>query len=305
MKRIVLTGATSMIGVALIEECIDNEIEVLAITRKNSNNIARIPESKFIKVVECNLNNIKDLNDIADSYDVFYHFAWDYTSKDKRDNARCQDYNIGYTLDAVELAKKLNCNTFIGAGSQAEYGIASDIISPSTPINPESAYGAAKYAAGKLSGLMCRDLEIRHIWTRIFSVYGRYDNEGTMVRYAIEELLKGKKPSFTKSEQKWDYLYSKDAGRAFYLIGQFGIDKSIYCLGSGKVRTLSDYINIINQMVNPNMPVGIGDKDYVNNQVMHLCADISSLTRDTGFQPKYQFEEGIAETIQWLKETWK
>lgn len=305
MKRIVLTGATSMLGVALIEECINNEIEVLAITRRNSDNITRIPESKLIKVVECNLNKIKELNGIKGSYDLFYHFAWDYTSKEKRDNARCQNYNIEYTLDAVELAKKLNCHTFIGAGSQAEYGRISDVISPSSPINPESAYGAAKYAAGKLSRLMCRDLQMKHIWTRIFSVYGRYDNEGTMIRYAIEELLKGRKPSFTKSEQKWDYLYSKDAGRAFYLIGQVGIDKSIYCLGSGKVKTLSEYIKIINQMVNPDIAVGIGDKDYVNNQVMHLCADISSLTKDTGFQPKYQFEEGIAETIQWLKEICK
>lgn len=302
MKRVVVTGATSMLGIALIEECVCNGIEVLAIVRRESSNLLRIPNSNSIKLIECNLNEFKELNGITEEYDVFYHFAWDYTSKEKRDNARCQDYNIEYTLDAVELAKKLGCHTFVGAGSQAEYGRVSNIITPSTSTNPENAYGIAKYAAGRLSGLLCRDLGIKHIWTRIFSVYGKYDNEGTMIRYAIEELLKGVKPSFTKSEQLWDYLYSKDAGRAFYLIGQYGSDKSVYCLGSGTVRTLEEYIKIINQMVNPNLTVGIGEKEYAYNQVMHLCADISSLTFDTGFKPIYKFEEGIAETIQWLKE---
>ena len=34
---------------------------------------------------------------------------------------------------------------------------------------------------------------------------------------------------------------------------------------------------------------------------MNLCADIESLNRDTGFVPEYTFEEGIKETIGWLK----
>ena len=44
MKRVVVTGATSMIGVALIKECIKNGVEVLAIVRRQSVNLNRLPE---------------------------------------------------------------------------------------------------------------------------------------------------------------------------------------------------------------------------------------------------------------------
>jgi len=42
--------------------------------------------------------------------------------------------------------------------------------------------------------------------------------------------------------------------------------------------------------------------DYYPNQVMHLEADNTALTADTGFVPQYTFEEGIQETIQWMRE---
>jgi len=41
MKKIAVTGATSMIGIALIEECVKKNIEVSAIVRKKTKNINR------------------------------------------------------------------------------------------------------------------------------------------------------------------------------------------------------------------------------------------------------------------------
>ena len=143
---------------------------------------------------------------------------------------------------------------------------------------------------------------IRHIWVRIFSVYGPRDGKNTMVMSAINKLLNGEKPSFTKGEQQWDYLYSEDAARALYLMAVKGKDKAVYCLGSGKVRTLADYICIIRDNIDSRLEVGIGDIPYNLLQVMYLCADISSLTQDTGFVPEIEFEEGIRKTIDWCKE---
>ena len=37
---------------------------------------------------------------------------------------------------------------------------------------------------------------------------------------------------------------------------------------------------------------------------MHLEPDITNLIEDTGFEPRYSFEEGIKETISWVKENW-
>ena len=53
--------------------------------------------------------------------------------------------------------------------------------------------------------------------------------------------------------------------------------------------------------VDPSLKIGIGELPYYPNQVMHLEADISNLVEDTGFIPEYSFEEGISETVEWVK----
>lgn len=300
MNRIIVTGATSMIGNALVEDAIKNNIEVLAIIRPNTLNLARLPQSRLLSITECELGHLEDVYFSGDKFDVFYHLGWTGTSKEQRNNSEIQTSNIAYTLNAVRLAKKMGCHTFIGAGSQAEYGRVSDVISPETETNPDSAYGVAKYAAGKMSQILSKEIGLRHIWTRIFSVYGIYDNKNTLIMYTIHELLKGIKPSLSKCEQMWDYLFSEDAGRALRLIGEKGRDQSIYCIGSGIERHLFEYINEIRNQINVELPIGIGERPYEANQVMRLCADISSLQKDTGFKAQIQFQEGIQKTISWF-----
>ncbi len=299
MRKIILTGATSMLGVALINECILNNTKVIAVTRPNSRNIDRLPKSDLITVVECNLDEIHRLKELEkDSYDAFYHFGWEATARNVRYSPEIQNKNIGYTLNAARVAKEIGCKMFIGAGSQAEYGLVSDVISPNTPVDPLSAYGVAKYASCKLSSILCKEIGIKHVWTRIFSVYGPHDNAGTMILSCLEKLLNGERPSFTKSEQLWDYLYCADAARAFYLICKNGVDQSVYCIGSGVAKPLSEYIIKMRDLIDESLPLGIGDFEYNENQIMHLCADITSLTRDTGFKPIYSFEDGIKKTIE-------
>lgn len=300
MKNVILTGATSMLGVALINECLKANIKVTALVRKNSKNISRIPKNNLIKIIECDLNELSTLN-LNETYDVFYHFGWEFTYHQKRNDIESQKINIKYSLDAVDLAKRSCCKKFIGAGSQAEYGLKSERISPTTPCNPIIAYGKIKYEVSKLTLKKCEEYDIKHIWVRIFSVYGIYENENTMISQTIKKMLRGDIPSFTPSEQEWDYLFSKDAGRAFYLVGLKSNRNAIYCLGSGKTKKLKEYIQIIRESINPNSQVKIGELPYSENQIMYLCADISDLTKDTGFIPKYSFEEGIAITINFLK----
>ena len=71
--------------------------------------------------------------------------------------------------------------------------------------------------------------------------------------------------------------------------------------GSGKTKQLKEYIEAIRDTVNPELEIGIGDIPYAEKQVMYLCADISSLTDDTGFVPQYSFEDGIKETVDWCR----
>lgn len=289
-----------MMGVALINECIKANVNVTALVRKNSSNLNRIPKHDLINIIECNLDELNNLN-LNEKFDVFYHFGWEFTYHEKRNDLESQKVNVKYSLDAVELAKRLGCKKFIGAGSQAEYGPKSEKISPTTECNPVIAYGKIKKEVSESTLKKCKKYDITHIWVRIFSVYGIYENKRTMISQTIHKLLNGEIPQFTKSEQEWDYLFSEDAGRAFFLIGLNSEKNTIYCLGSGKTKRLNEYIKILRDTIDHNLKLDIGKIPYSENQIMYLCADISNLREDTSFIPKYSFNEGIKKTIDWIK----
>lgn len=304
MERVIVTGATSMIGEALIRECLNHGTAVCAVIRKDTARRERLPEDPKLELVECGLEELQTLPErVSGSFDTFYHIAWGHTGAGRNKSVRLQSENIGYTLDAVEAAAKLGCRRFIGAGSQAEYGpLDQEMIGPDAPEHPTTPYGVSKLAAGKLSRLLCKELGMEWIWPRIFSVYGIYDKESTMVMTALRQFLAKEETAFTAGEQEWDYLYSKDAGNAFYLIGEKGKDGAVYCVGSGKAKQLREYIYQIRDAADPDAVPGIGKKAYGTQPVMHLCADISSLKNDTGFEPAYEFSRGIREIVRWMKE---
>lgn len=307
IKRAVITGATGMIGIALIEYLLKQGIFVTALVRKDSKRTQRLPKHKGLQKVELNLTELSNEELLFSSglmeqrQDVFFHLGWDGTFGDCRNDMDLQNNNIRYTLDAVRLAARLGCQVFVGAGSQAEYGRTTDKLTAQTPAFPENGYGIAKLAAGQMSRILCQSLGIRHEWVRILSIYGPFDLERTMIMSAICKFAIRETAEFSKAEQLWDYLYVKDAARALYLVAECGKDGAVYPIGSGTVRQLKEYIFTIWDKMDREGQVALGAIPYTKNQVMYLCADISELTKDTGFIPEYTFEEGIEETIQWYR----
>lgn len=303
MKRVIITGPTGAIGMALTQKCIESDMEVMAVCHRGSARIANLPVSDKVKIVECDLDEVRKLPDLLDGrYDVFFHFAWACTAGEGRNDIDAQTRNIRYAMDAVEAAGRLGCECFIGAGSQAEYGRFEGKLNSKVPTFPDNGYGIAKLCAGQLSRIRCSQLGIRHIWFRILSVYGRYDGEQTMIMSSIRSMLNGESPEYTPAGQIWDYLYSEDAAEALYLAAQRGRDGAVYCLGSGQARPLKEYIEIMRDEIDPGLSLKIGAKPYADKQVMYLCADITDLQKDTGFAPKFEFQDGIRRTIRWVKD---
>lgn len=303
--RVVITGPTGSIGHAMIENCIDRGIEVLAICHRGSKRSDSLPKSELVSILELDLDDYKNAADLEllqnKQYDIFYHLAWNATIGDGRNDMDLQHSNVGYALDACRLAKALGCKTFVGAGSQAEYGRFEGKLTAETPARPEMGYGIAKLCAGQMTRILCDQLGMNHIWVRILSIYGPYDGEKTMISTVIKELLNGEVPALTKGEQMWDYLYSGDAGRAVLLAGEKGIAGKTYVIGSGEVKPLREYVEILRDAIDPKLDLGIGKLPYRDKQVMYLQADISELTKDTGFVPEVSFEEGIRKTIEFVK----
>ena len=313
--RVVITGATGAIGHALIAECIKQNIEVLAICHRGSkragllaDEVGRMLQSKRIGL-DCELPDrlIKieylNLDEYATGlpsmpYDIFFHMAWSGTTGASRNDEALQQQNAAYSLDAVRLAKMLGCHTFVFAGSQAEYGRVEGKLTADTPTYPENEYGKYKLQAGETTRALCESLSIKHIWARILSVYGPYDSKTSMIMSAISKLRNGEIAEFTKGEQQWDYLYSADAANALLLAAMKGKHGRIYPIGSGSVRALSEYIHILKNQIDPHAQIELGAVPYAPKQVMYLCADISQLKQDTGFEPKTEFEDGIREILR-------
>ncbi len=302
MKRAIVTGATGMIASALIRVLVKNNIEVYALCRPRDKKDDEFFKNPLVTAIDADISEFCNLSSkIPNKCDVLYHFAWLGTFGDSRNDSFTQSDNIKYTLDAVKLCYETGCDCFVGAGSQAEYGRTSEKLTPATPTNPETGYGIAKFASGKLSGIYAGTLGIRHCWVRILSVFGQKGNPDSIIMSSLNKMLKGEYASFTKGEQEWDFLHCDDAGKAFYLVSEKGKDGAVYPLGSGKTRKLSDYIISMRDLVDPKLPIGIGDLPYNEGQVMYLCADITKLYEDTGFIPEISFEEGVKRTIEYIK----
>jgi len=297
--KAVITGATGAIGMALLQELVAREWDVLVLCRKDSTRAAQIPNNPHIRRADCSLAQMCTFEPNDDRYDVFFHLAWDGTIGDGRNDLYLQNKNVTYTLDAVELASRLGCHTFVGAGSQAEYGRVEGKLNSNTPAHPENGYGMAKLAAGQMSRLLCEQKGIRQVWARILSVYGPFEGERSMVMSTLLKLRRGEVPTFTKGEQIWDYLYSEDAADALIAMAEKGKHGGVYCLGSGAPQPLATYIEEIRDAVSPGAELALGAIPYAPGQVMYLCADLTELTADTGFVPKTPFREGIRKMVSW------
>jgi len=292
IKSIIVTGATGAVGSAVVRRALSNGMDVTCIVHQGSKRLGNLPQDERLKIVECNLSDYKNLQ-MEGQYDAFIHLSWEKTFGASRDDAEVQTRNIQYTLDAVQLAHRCGCAVFVGAGSQAEYGVQSVDLTPDLPVKPESGYGIAKYAAGKLSAMLCKSLGMRQCWVRILSVYGPNDGENSLISYLIREFKAGNSPQLTKCEQLWDYLYADDAADAILAVAEKGVDGMAYALGSGKGCRLSEYVKDIRKIINPEVEVQFGAKEYYPHQPMHLVADITELTKDTGWRPKVSFANGL------------
>lgn len=303
MKRAVITGPTGVVGSALVRALSRTGTELLLLVREGSPNNARIRaiSEELMKegappiiMRECSLHHMRDMeNDTGVTYDVFYHLSWGGTKGKDRFDPYIHNKNVEYALDAAALAKRLGCSCFVGAGSQAEYGRSDARLSPDTPTHPENAYGIAKLCAGQMTREYAHMLGMRHVWTRILSVYGPNDGEKTLITYLVNSLLHGERPAMTAGGQIWDYVYSEDAAEALAAVGERGKDGETYLIASGQERTLKEYVLELREVLAPDAEIGFGEIPYGERQVMNLTADISKTTEDTGWVPRISFAEGI------------
>ncbi len=296
MKKIIITGATGFIGIHLIKQWLAKDVEVYAVIRPHSKNAGRIPKNDHICIIELRMEEYNKLPELIGSADYFYHFAWEGARVPYRDDVEMQKNNYECALLAYETAKKLGCKFFLGSGSQAEYGSTIGIVDENYPCSPTTEYGKQKLNTCKELLKRAEQDGMKLIWTRIFSIYGPYDFQGTLVMTSINKMLLDEPIEMTEGTQLWDYLYVSDAAAAMVLLAETECDNGVYNIASGDYKPLRTFVEEIKRIVNSKSELKFGVVPFGPHGPVNLTPD-SSKIKDLGWRPTVDFAEGIKTII--------
>lgn len=302
MKKVVVIGANGYLGYQLTKYLVEKGLKVVALVPQgfDYSNVSSIPGINCVDFLFGSLDKLDNLPALKD-VDSIYNMAWIGVNATDRNNDKLQLRNISCNVEVVEFAKRNNIRRIIIPGSAAQYACSGEIIDGTGSPAPSDLYSAAKVATYYYCNTLCTQYGIEFIWALITSIYGSGRDDNNLLSYVIKSFIKGEKPSTTNLEQRWDYLYIDDLMSALYLLGERGIGGKIYPVGSGENKMLREYVEIIRDTMGTSIPIGYGEVPYKNNKIDNQILDITAIQEDTGFMPKYTFEEGIKSTISFFE----
>lgn len=297
---IIITGGTSFIGNYIIREYLRNGHRVTAVIRPNSKNINRLPKHDLLKITELDMSEINKLESIlkGQQYNLFYHLAWEGIRGADRDNEQLQQVNYENTIEAMKIANKLGCKAFIGSGSQAEYGKCQGRIDEQRSALPNTPYGKAKLQAYTDLEKMSDKSGIRLVWARIFSVYGVYDYERTLIMTTLRKLIYNEPIQLTACTQKWDYIYVEDVAKIMYLLGVTPTAQGIYNIASGESRPLKEFIFEMRELLGSKSELMFGAVPYGDDGYVSFDPVVNRIKEDLNWKCKVSFSEGIKKILK-------
>ena len=302
--KIVITGATCMIGRALCAKLISMGYEVYAVVR-NTNKCNILPlESDKMHIVISSMEQYNSLDQkISITPDVAILLAWEGTRGNNRDNIEVQQNNYSNNMNAIKSIKKLGCHKIIIAGSQAEYGPwykAEKQLEDSIP-HPNTAYGKFKLKLFEDASEFCKNNSIKIYEPRFFSLYGPEDFDGTMVMTILERMMHNEPCQLTECVQLWDFLYVSDAIEGLICLIEKECKIGIYNLGYGEAHPLKVYIELMQKATNSLSTLEYGAIPYPATGMVNINPDVTKL-KALGWEPRVGFEQGIRKIIRELEE---
>ena len=216
------------------------------------------------------------------------------------------DTNIKGTLNVLQAARDLETKRVLVTSTSEVYGTAKYVpIDENHPYQGQSPYSATKIGADRLAESFYRSFNLPVTIVRPFNTFGPRQSSRAVIPTIITQLLAGKTEIKLGSlEPTRDFNYVKDTAHGF-----------IEILKSD--RTIGEEINIATQneisigqlaeelirQINPAAKI-ICDTQRLrpkNSEVERLLGANGKIKALTSWTPKYTFEEGIAETIAWLR----
>lgn len=314
MKKVLVTGADGFIGSHLTESLLEKGYDVKAFAYYNSFNnwgwLDTLPADK-LKEIEVFTGDIRDPNGVREAMkgvDEVFHLAaliaipFSYHSPDSY-----VDTNIKGTLNVLQAARQLETQRILVTSTSEVYGTAQYVpIDEKHPYQGQSPYSATKIGADRLAESFYRSFEMPISIVRPFNTYGPRQSARAVIPTIISQLLAGKEEiklgSLTPTR---DFNYVKDTAAGFIAIAES--EKTIgeeINIATQQEISIGDLAKEIISQINPKASI-ICDEQRLRpekSEVNRLLGSNDKIKALTDWKQQYTFEQGIAETIVWIRE---
>jgi nucleoside-diphosphate-sugar epimerase len=252
------------------------------------------------------LANLLDINPIKQLFEQIkpthlLHFAWCYSMPGKYWQAEDNFLWVQASLEILKQFQAQGGQRVVMSGTCAEYdwnyGYCSEFL---TPKNPSSPYGICKNAMQEMLQSYAKLTNLSSAWGRIFLPYGPYEYVDRLVPSVICSLLKGEPARCSHGRQMRDFLYVQDVADAFVAILESDVTGSVN-IGSGQPIAIKDIVYKIGEQMGRYDLIQLGAIPAATNDTPLVIADVKRLFDEVGFQPTYNLERGIEETINWWR----
>ena len=225
-----------------------------------------------------------------------YHFAWQGVNGEDKRNIDVQLSNIEMAMKYIRLAKKINCDKVLRAGTVAENAIES--IENVSTVGAAMFYAAAKTSTRMMAEVLSKSLGLSIVWMQIANVYGADNNTGNLISYTLKQLDKNQNADFGPAKQPYDFIHIDDLTEAMYRIGIMHTSESFYYIGSGKPRILQEYLRYIGEVYGKPELIRIGTRDDDGIKYRLDMFNIQPLINDIGDYAKRDFECEVKAMIE-------
>lgn len=288
-NRVLVAGATGLIGTYATRQLIDMGFDVLAASRSGSG-----PSGVRLNVHDA--DSVRELIS-TERPEYLLHLAWQVNS-----GYAVSPENLDWVVSSLNLLQIFAENggrRAVFTGSCMEYDWSGGTLSEdTTPLEPDTLYGVAKSSLYRLASTWAEQINLSFAWGRVFFLYGIGERSERIMPYIIDSFLKGEKPVLKYPYISRDYLHAADmaGGLIALMLSDFNGAVNIASGGAVPLCWVAKKIAALMGCPTPEYSRTI-EKDMASL----VLADTRRLNNIIGFSPGVSWEKGLSEVINWRK----
>ncbi|PEK97357.1 dTDP-glucose 4,6-dehydratase [Bacillus mycoides] len=310
--NILVTGGAGFIGSNFIHYMLKNYetykiINYDALTYSgNLNNVKSIQENPNYSFVKGKIQNGELLEHVIKERDVqvIVNFAAEsHVDRSIENPIPFYDTNVIGTVTLLELVKKYSHIKLVQVSTDEVYGSLGKTgkFTEETPLAPNSPYSSSKASSDMIALSYYETYQLPVIITRCSNNYGPYQYPEKLIPLMVTNALEGKKlPLYGDGLNVRDWLHVTDHCSAIDTVLHKGCVGEVYNIGGNNEKTNVDVVEQIIKLLGKTKK----DIEFVTDRLGHdrrYAIDAQKMKNEFEWEPKYTFEQGLKETVEWYK----